>query len=637
MIKTKRRAGPLCLQPFPKPGDVTYQFTTFGPQDLGGTSSQYPVVTRPAVIGKYAYTGEFINTAISGLGIFDITDPSSPVDLGTGATFVGRATDVAGQEQSPVTGGALVAVSAGMVPNQDVPANVWLYDVSSPTKPNRVGAVSVSADATSGIALRLFLKGQFLYAATFLQGLQVIDLSQAIPEYQQVFSTNPSQFGQSVTTAGDGFAMDTIVNTIQLPITSGGTATMYDLKADDFTTTSGNTQTLLAATGQLPFVLADPTLSGSSAVLYPPAPGGQFATNPVQPLTQTSADGTTNNLFCNGRAVAFANLASDDGTGTTTTKHVAVLVGAGMTSPAASTTACPSTALPANTVPALMVVDLSDAYAQGSPFTIKPLGFLQLPTTPTDVNVNGNVALVATGSNILLVNLANPSQPILAGQITGNFGNWVTTNASGLIVGSSTSPTGVQVSSLGVVPQISVDPNGLLATSDGNTSADIPINYGISGDLSQVVSAQVQITDDTGQVVFSSPVPVQTTGLIKWPANQQIHITPNTISFQVQNPDGNSSMFAAAIPEYTSGPTPTPVILSISPSRIAIGAPEQTIDIKGRNYLSSTQALLVLSTADPTIATPANVPIQFISSTEIKIQLTQDYLAQAGTLESVPN
>ena len=42
-----------------------------------------------------------------------------------------------------------------------------------------------------------------------------------------------------------------------------------------------------------------------------------------------------------------------------------------------------------------------------------------------------------TGS-MRLVNLENPAQPVLAGQITGSFGNWLATTASGYLVSTST-------------------------------------------------------------------------------------------------------------------------------------------------------------------------------------------------------
>jgi len=106
--------------------------------------------------------------------------------LGAPVNFSGRAVDAAGMAQSRVTGGPLVAVSATATQDIGLPGNVWLYDVSSPDQPVRTGAVSVTSSATqAGIALRLAMKDKYLYASTLNQGLQVIDLGQAISEYQQ--------------------------------------------------------------------------------------------------------------------------------------------------------------------------------------------------------------------------------------------------------------------------------------------------------------------------------------------------------------------------------------------------------------------------------------------------------------------
>src|SRR6267378_1072025 len=268
-------------------------------------------------------------------------------------------------------------------------------------------------------------------------------------EYQRA---TPVQFGQAMSTEGQGFATDAVLNTIPLPNSSGGTFTMWDLKADDFTTSNSGgaatTQTLLAAAGQLPFVLADPTLSGSQAVLYPPsAADGTFAGNPVQALLMTSADGQTNYLLCYGRAVALGIIAATDSNGNSTNKHIAVVVGSGLVG---SMTSCPvPSSAPAPYVSLLAVVDLTGAYAQGttvacdpkattgSPNCPKAIGFLQLPTGGTDVKLNGSVALVATGTNVLLVNLEDPTHPTLAGQINGSFGNWLALADNSLLVGSS--------------------------------------------------------------------------------------------------------------------------------------------------------------------------------------------------------
>ena len=605
--------GPLCLQPFPKPGDTQpYSFTTFGPQPLGGVTSQYGVVTRPVIIGQTAYAGEMLNSVISGLGMFNISDPSNPADLGLGADFVGRAIDIAGVAQSPVTGGGLVAISAGMAMDNQIPGNVWLYDVSSPTKPTRVGAISVSSDVTAGIALRLFMKEQYLYASTFMQGLQVIDLGQAIAEYQQ---TPLGQFGAAVTTAGDGFAMDTIVNTIQLPLTSGGggMATMFDLKADDFSVSGGGTQTLLVATGQLPFVMADPFGSGSSAVLYPASANGSFSINPVQPLLMTSPDGKTNSLLCYGHAVALGTIPVTDDSGNSTSEHIAVVVGNGGVGPASSATSCAAVTSGA----VLAVVNVSETYDPGQPLSPQLIGLLPLPTTATDVALNGTVALVSTGSNVLLVNLQNPSQPVLAGQITGNFGNWLATTSAGLIVGTSSTTSRISTSSLGVVPQITVTPTAVIANTDGLTSQALTINYSISGSLSQVSNAWVTISNSQGNTIYSTPVPIQASGQVVWPAGQPMTPTPNDITFQVYNPDGGVSPPVTAGVELSTGAEPTPVLTSVTPASALVGGTGVSVTLAGRNFLpSSAVRLTQLDNQSALSYSP-----QFISKTQLAVQL----------------
>ena len=377
------------------------------------------------------------------------------------------------------------------------------------------------------------MKDAYLYSATFLQGLQVIDLGQAITEYQQAIAAG-DQFGEAVSTAGEGFATDAIINTISLPLAGGGMATMFGLQADDFATSNSGsaaaTQTLLAATGNaVPFVMADPTLSGSAAVLYPAsASDGSLSQTPLQ---MTSADGNTAYQFVMGRAVALGTITATNSSGATTSQHIAVLVGSGRTGS------------PASLVPALAVVDVSGTYTPGATVTCSPtaptpspncpqmIGFLQLPTTASNVTLNGNVALVATGANILLVNLANPSQPILAGQIAGSFGNWLTTSSSGVIVGSSSSaPSGLQVSSFDIVPQLTASPQLLLDDINGATAQDLKLNYALFGPLDDVAQATISITDDLGNNLYSANVPVQPFGQIVWPAGQMTPTPPPSLA-----------------------------------------------------------------------------------------------------------
>jgi hypothetical protein len=143
--------------------------------------------------------------------------------------------------------------------------------------------------------------------------------------------------------------------------------------------------------------------------------------------------------------------------GTTANDHIVVVVGEGISGQ--TTTACPS----AGEGPVLAVIDVSQVYTPGSPLTPKMVGFLPLvdqsgnPVTATDVTLYGSVALVSTGSNILLVNLENPAQPVLAGTISGDFGNWLAVNSTGLVIGAlNGTVNGVQTAALGpYVSQVS--------------------------------------------------------------------------------------------------------------------------------------------------------------------------------------
>jgi RHS repeat-associated protein len=440
--------GQLPLNPAP----YTMTFATFGPQQLGGSSSAYPVLTRPVVLGQLAYTGEFVNSVTGGLGIFDMTNPAIPVDKGVGASFIGRPTDIAGLLQSPVTGGALVAISASTAQDVAIPGNVWLYSVPSlaqqlgSSPPTRVGAVSVTSSADqAGVPIRLAMKDQYLYASTTQQGLQVVDLGQAITEYQQA---SPSDFGTAVSTDGEGFATDAVINTIQLPLpcsTSqpspcGGSATMFGLSPDYFTTstsgTTGATATLLAATGNLPLVIVDPTLNASQAILWPPmSQSGSLSQAPLQgAITNPNGTPTIGTLNL-GRAVALTTIPVTNSMGVTSNQHLVVVLGSGT--------------IGSGTVPVLAVVDLSGAYNQGATVTCPAnatsgspncpllIGMVQLPTTGTDLAVNGSVAFVATGTSIIVVNLENPTQPALAGTINGTLGDWLTITNTGFLISTS--------------------------------------------------------------------------------------------------------------------------------------------------------------------------------------------------------
>lgn len=425
-------------------------FTTFGPQKLDSNTDQFSS-TRPVVIGQRVYVGKVANAALSAIDVVDITDPALPLDFGTSNFFAGHVVDASGLASSPVTrcltevlpgqacpqqgsGGPLLAMAATLgATDSSMPSNIWLYDLSNPDRPARVGALSATTSATQdGTLLRIFMKDQFIFASTFRKGLQMIDLQQAVNEFQQ---TSPLDFGQAITTEGNGFALDSVVNTIPIPITvPSGTgviaapALMMDVKAADYATAAPDpnnpsapvpTQTMIVATGRLPFVVADPQQGGLSAVVYPPldSTGNALSQQPWQ-----SSDAQFQ--LQQGRAVALGSIPITD-SGNTLNQPIAVLVGTGTANNAAG-------------IPLLAVVDMTN------PRTPAAESFLILKdqhnnlVQPIDVVLKDNLALIGTDANmVLLVNLTDPARPLAAGEVDGVFGDRLALAQGGILVTSS--------------------------------------------------------------------------------------------------------------------------------------------------------------------------------------------------------
>jgi len=343
------------------------------------------------------------------------------------------------------------------------------------------------------VALRLSMLDQYLYASTFLQGLQTIDLNQAVAEYQQVYSTNPTQFGQAVSTDGDGFAMDAIVNTIPLPINStGGTATEFGLKAAYFTTSSGGatfTQPLIVATGALPLVVADP-FAGTKGVLYPPYTSSAAGAPLTYPETVQMTSGATVYALTNGVAVDVGTIPVTVN-GATVSKQYAVLVGLGTVNGA--------------NAPLLAVVDISQPYVPnstppytlGSPYLPQPVGFFQLSANPSSVILDGTLALVGTGSDVLVVDLTDPSQPSDGGVVSGTYGSFLAVDSEGVLIAAGNIPsTSVQTASLGSACSTY---RATLLSNPPNTN---PISITPSGALAWSFSAGVSMASPvTGTVL----------------------------------------------------------------------------------------------------------------------------------------
>lgn len=447
-----------------------YYFSTFGPKIIGGTPPFGS--TRPVVLGNRAYLA--LSSLHSQVKTFNILDPVSPVEIPTStAFFVGRAMDIAGEENASVIGGDnLIAVAAGFASEDiQIPSNLWLYDVSN-DQMNRVGAVSVTSSAVNvGQVMRVTLHGSFAYTTVIPGGIEVVDLQQAITDYNQVFNNaNPIQFGQQVTTDGEGFANDAVVNSIPVQDSSGRTVFLMGIKAGDFVLPGSDPQspvqqTFVVATGTAPgttspnpisFVVADPTLPGSSAVVY----SGQ-----VQLGTSVLTSGT---------ALVLAQLTDSipDANGNPVVKPVAIVVGLGT---------APDPVTGQNLPYALAVIDMT---VPASPVVMSIIG---LPTFPSDVVVRNTTALVGTGlSQVLLINLIDPRHPLNAGVIGGSaFGDRLALTSDGILFSTSFDPNRGGLEAALMVP--GADPCLVPVCTNGScdyVKATLSVSLNPSGTLS---------------------------------------------------------------------------------------------------------------------------------------------------------
>jgi hypothetical protein len=259
-------------------------------------------------------------------------------------------------------------------------------------------------------------------------------------------------------------------------------------------------------------------------------------------------------------------------------------------------------------------------------------GVVGLPTFGTDVALHGNLALVATEANkILLVSLVDPTHPVLAGEIDapagGVLGDRLAVTDDGLIATDSFNSIfgGLHTATLGVFASLVASPQILLADSNFTTADDVKFDYQLGGDLSQVSSAALEIVDENGTLVTTIPLPIKATGEVVLSAGQPVEPTPDTMTVQVINSDGTASLPFDVQPEIVGGPAPTPVISSISPARIVTGSSDTTIAITGRNFLPSTLAV-VSQVVD--FSTTDTISLQYVSPTQLNLVLTADHFTQ---------
>jgi hypothetical protein len=421
---------------------------------------------------------------------YDVTDPSAPSAPTVITGVPGHAIDIASEETSPDTGGGLVAVATG-AGILAMPSNIFFYDASDPNNVHRVGAVSVTSSAAQvGTILRMVVRDSFAYTSTHRKGIQVVDIRRAIANYQAAVQSDIVQFGFQVSQDGEGFGMDAVVNTIPVMTSKFGTpavsAVLFDLKTGTYVLDpQGNPQgqTLVVATGIEALVVADPV-------------AGQV----IAQLSNLVLPGGT---LTNGQVLALGTITAPCPSGAPfniPTCNVAVVGGRG------------------DSGAMVTLVDMSD------PTHPVPVSTVPVAEIPSDVLMNGNLALVAQSNSVQLIDFSDPTHPQLAGTIAG-VGGRLTLSDSGILFSTGlANPSQFGIHTSAFMPLVTIPPVAPLFSQQvvvGNqnyiqTLVKLNLNprlVGANADPSggiiqifdngvKVAERAVQFVGNTAQVVF---------------------------------------------------------------------------------------------------------------------------------------
>ena len=454
----------------------TTSFTTFGPEALGGTEEKFGSAGI-AVLGDRAYLVEN-NFYFGTLRVFDVTDPVEPIEIPDAQAHAdGRPVDIVGEDQ-------LIAIATGPT-NKSRPSNLYFFDVSSDAESRWIGAATVAASAVDGFVSRIRLLDGVAYALTGRKGIQVVDVNQATDLFLDTigapFSAEYFSVLRRLNTAGQGFGQEAVSQAI--PLTKNGTRDFFQT---DLATARIQTEVWAATTGEAPLFLVNPVTRATTGSV------------PVETL------GNAASMMMSGAAIEMGQIGGRD---------IALIAGWGSVD---------------GEPPgwAFAVVDVS------TPSTPVTLDIISLPldTSPTDILLTGNTAIVASENQAALVNVANPEKPIFAGTIDMVGGVLALTDANILVssarsaFGGDTEQGGANTAVLGATAVITkVTASGvIIADSQSVTEQDIKVHFKVVPSSIDVNSASVTISRDgrlfqtlttkldgsTGVATFSSRTPV---------------------------------------------------------------------------------------------------------------------------------
>ena len=404
----------------------TSQFKTIAPQLLATPDDPFPS-PRVVLVDNTAY----VVRLMGGNGMLEAYSTKNPAFLGSAigtAVVPGAPSDIAGEVDNQVGGlGPYVVVSTG-VSALPKPSNLWVYDVSDPTSPVRIGVVGMSGDATQlGTVLRLVVKDGVAYTNTFLKGIQTVTLSEVVKGFKAdldaIASSGegaPFLFNQvwgkiANVSDGNGGYQNELVHTIPVtrpvPDGRGGTIdspeALFGLGVADYVMPNQQLKRLAVAAGHHGIVVVDPL---QESILFP-----------IQPIHGTAA---APGKLDSGFALSLATVSQ---------VPIAGVIGQG--------SGIDSDTQELLDGPVLAILNMTN------PAAPQPMSFLALPGNGTDILINNSTAFVsvteAAGSGTLLIDLtdlvhpriASPLIPGIAGRLTLQNGSILYSTGYGLAEG----------------------------------------------------------------------------------------------------------------------------------------------------------------------------------------------------------
>ena len=173
---------------------------------------------------------------------------------------VGRPVDIGGIDaEHDMTEGRLVVVGTTAT-NKSLPSNIHLFDVAG-DKVRRVGIASLTVTAQEGTLVRFVVRGQYLYALTQYEGVQVVDMHKARDNFDPLARPPRGiEYHNMMTrlaTDGVGFGRDAVLRTI--PIMKNGTLhwIVADIDVAEYVVDDVR-QPMAMVTGEVPLAVVNP-------------------------------------------------------------------------------------------------------------------------------------------------------------------------------------------------------------------------------------------------------------------------------------------------------------------------------------------------------------------------------------------